>query len=172
MSPYYKPGTYRVRIIEQAFGETKNGNPMITFRIQPRGVVYNFGLDDEHLEPITDPFDRHMRLVVSDNEKQKEFAIKKLRFAGFKGNRFENLQLEGKEVYATCAEGHYEGKETEEWELALPPLERDPLEHDPTVAKRLNALFGKTLTSSASEEQEASEDYTQAPVDGDDNIPF
>ena len=49
--------------------------------------------------------------------------MQKLRYAGFQGDRFDDLNLEGYKIICECSESEYNNQPSEQWDLALPPRE-------------------------------------------------
>jgi len=172
MAVHYGEGSYVARVEEQAFETSKNGKPMIVFRVRPTARVFNEGFDNEEHHPVDGKWDRTIRVVISpDNADSMDYALRKLRYAGFMGERFEDLNLVGADVRCYVKEDKYDGKDVEQWDLALPRLERKPLENDNSVAKSLNALFGRKLKETAAEAQPAQPEPAAA-VSSDDEVPF
>lgn len=169
----YQIGRYACTVSEQAFTETKNGDPMITFKVYPefaiQRVVNAAGVFEEQRHQLASSRPRTIRLAIT-SEKQQEFVLKKLRYAGFTGDSFATMNLEGAEVFCECKHERRAdtGEMTEAWDLALPPGK--PLESKPGVASRLDDLFGRKLKDTAT----ASNSVAAAGVAGrdDDDIPF
>lgn len=151
---HYERGEYVVRITEQGWTKTKAKElPMLVFQCLPvRYVVKDEEGNEQFEEVYADANfpERTMYVVVdSENDKGMDYALKKLRYAGFTGDSFADLNLVGMECRAVCEHGEYEGKPSENWGLALPPLERTSKPIDNAVARRLDALFGKRLKDMA-----------------------
>lgn len=151
---HYERGEYVVRITEQGWTKTKAKElPMLVFQCLPvRYVVKDEEGNEQFEEVYADANfpERTLRVVIdSENDKGMDYAMKKLRYAGFTGDSFTDLNLVGIECRATCEHGQYDGKDTENWELCLPPLERTSKPIDNAVARRLDALFGKRLKDGA-----------------------
>ncbi len=151
--PFYHPGLYVCRVKEQAFAETKNGNPMIVLAMEPTHLLDKDSEGNEMLSTLTQSYERTVRLVIA-NDDQKEYVMLKLRNAGFLGDSFSQLNLEGGDVRCVCehrqGDGEYTGKTFEQWDLQLPPRERIPLQPlDKTAARKLDAMFGKRLKEGA-----------------------
>jgi hypothetical protein len=144
MAAYYEPGLYHVRIEDQGLTSASTGRPMIVFRVKVLAKVDETQVD---LPAYTVPqmHDRTIRLVVGEEESTQEYVLSKLRYAGWTGNRFETMQLVGYTCQARCRHGSYNGQSIEDWDLSLPPREPKPLPRDPTVARKLNTIFGRRL---------------------------
>lgn len=196
--PFYEPGFYLCNVDSHAFQESKNGHPMIVFKVTPEAMLYErFGGDGERLEestPVSHSYQRTSRIVIStESEASMDFALMKLRLAGFEGTRFADLDLVNCRVRMECkheaGQGQYAGSTFERWEFPLPPRESVELENDDKVAKRLDNLFGKKLKADAAKPKPAPEakpdtkgenlrdlaPATTAPASGvvdDSDIPF
>lgn len=179
-TPFYAPGLYLCRVTEHGFETSKNGNPMIVFRMLPEYVIRTVaGFDGELKEestPTDQQWSRTSRLViVPDNQNSIDFAMAKLRYAGFDGERFEELNLDGAVVRFLCEHKPFEGRLYENWSLPLPPRDNAPLATDGDTVKKLNALFGRKLkdkTASAASLPEPPTPRAQGVSVGDDDIPF
>lgn len=175
--PFYPEGFYLVDVTAQGYQRAKTGKPMIVFTVQPIAQLKSFYGDDggliEQETAVTKRYDRTVRLViVEDNEQALDFAMQKLRYAGFKGDRFEDLNLVGSTVRCTVSHRPYEGKTYEQWDLALPPRESSPIESDNSIPKTLNALFGRRLKNNDSPKPPAPSTVPESQQVGDDDIPF
>lgn len=160
MGVYYAEGEYSAECKEVAFSQSKGSDekpskPMIVLRMQI--MEYLPGGDDPPV-PESKQYERTIYMVVDpDSEERREWVMKKLRFAGWCGTKFETLadDLTGKEFALRCRHaenkqpGNYFGQMQEQWDLCLPEKESKPLENKPAIAKSLNALFGKTLKETA-----------------------
>ena len=162
--PFYEPGFYLCNVDSHAFQESKNGNPMIVFKVTPEARLYSAfdaaGEPTESQTPLAKSYQRTSRLtILTDSEQSMDFALMKLREAGFEGNRFADLDLVNCRVRMECThepgKGEYAGSTFERWEFPLPPRESVPLESDDKIAKRLDNLFGKKLKASASDKPKA-----------------
>lgn len=184
--PYYEPGAYLCRVKEQAFQTSKTGRPMIVFKVNPLAMLSvsygDSGEAEEQQEPTQQAYDRTVRLViVEDNQESLDYAIAKLRFAGFTGQKFEELDLVGSTVRCNVKHEPYNGKLSEQWELALPPRDDQPMQSDGSLTRKLNALFGRRLTAAGAPPKAhpapapvAAGNYSDDgdPGIGDDDIPF
>lgn len=144
MSAFYEPGLYHVRVEDQGLTVASTGRPMVVLRVKVLARVDESQVDLPAYT-VAQMHDRTIRLVVGDDDVSREFVLSKLRYAGWTGQRFETLQLVGYTCQARCRHGVYNSQAVEDWDLALPPREPKPLPHDPNVARRLNALFGRRL---------------------------
>lgn len=172
--PFYDPGTYVCRVTQQGFGEAKStGNPMILIGIQPTSRILQAPDGVEELEACDQHYDRTVRLVIA-NDDQKEYAMLKLRNAGFLGDSFSQLNLEGADVRCECKHqngtGEHAGKTFEQWDLQLPPRERTPMQPlDKTATRKLDALFGKRLKEGARKPDVAA---VASQASDNDDVPF
>lgn len=152
MAVYYSPGRYSCRIKQQGIEKSKKGKDMLVFVFRPEAVI---GRDEEGNDTLDGSIfaehDRTARLVIDPaNEAGMDYTMKKLRFAGFTGITFSELNLVDKLVILKCEPSEYNGKETESWEFPLPELgEREVKALDSKEARRLDALFGKKLKEGA-----------------------
>lgn len=177
--PFYAEGAYMGDVTDVAVGESKNGHPMVTLKFLPVSSVSSY-LDDDgqivaSLTPTLKQYERTTRVVIKeDDERSLEFALLKLRTAGWQGESFREIDtLRGESINLTChheeGTGQYAGKVFERWELPLPPRESEPLESDTSVARKLDALFGRKLKTEAPKAGAV----PVAPTSGiDDDIPF
>jgi hypothetical protein len=168
--PFYSPGSYECQVTSFGLGESSNGNPMVTLRVR---VAYYIEAPGTAL-PVSQEYERDIRLVVTD--KTTEMVLKKLRHAGWTGDRFEALgSIVGTTVRCTCK--HEPGIDDkanqlfERWDLTLPPLQKEPLETNSQVAKRLNALFGKALKEGSGPKPAEVEQPVTVSTQADD-VPF
>lgn len=188
--PFYQAGKYHVQVTDVALGEASTGNPQIILRVKIISGLQLNSAGDEVAVTLLGQYDRTIYLTVTD--KSNEMILKKLRWAGWEGDRFETLtkDLLGRGCRADCKiepakSGKYAGQDTEKWDLDLPPLESKPLENKPAVAKKLNALFGKALKEKVIKTPAPEGDPTGIPPGGvppepqsvgagipDDDVPF
>lgn len=147
---YYRPMMHLCRVNEQGWTETTKEpkRPMLVFKIQPLAEIIR-GPDGEETFNDVPPsqYDATLRMVVDPkNEKSMDFALKKLRYAGFVGESFADLNLVGAEIRCMNEHSDYEGKTYDQWDFALPPLDQAPLNPlDNAAARKLDTLFGKRL---------------------------
>jgi len=146
-----------ITITDIAFGETKvkddgsGGDPQIMVRFD----VQEFIEPDGTATPLQAGYPRTTYMVCS--EKGREYALLKLRHAGWTGSNFQTLKSDmvGQFCYANCKHevnkgtGKYAGTLGEKWDLAMPQKEAKPLETKPGLERKLNALFGKELKTTA-----------------------
>jgi hypothetical protein len=159
--PFYEKGAHAVQILQIAGQTSSNGNPMIVAKVK---VMGKFSFVDGQREPqliaVPQQYDRTIRLVVTD--KSQEMVLKKLRWAGWQGESFKELyKLLGTVCRAVCdhdviGAGDKAGQMGETWDFELPPRESKPVEDDPGVFKKLDALFGKSLKADKKPAAEAS----------------
>lgn len=181
--PFYQEGLYEVEIREVGFEEAKSGNPMIVFKILVDSSIDQNSANERY--PCSHKYERFLRLVIVNGPDQKKnddsraYALMKLRNIGWDGDKFETLpdSLVGQVVVANCTHqkqigGEYDGRVNEQWDFPLPPRESKPIENKPTLAKKLNALFGKSLKDSKPEKSHSPQ-AVASQVSGDsDEVPF
>lgn len=161
--PHYAEGVYAAQIMQVAFAESSNGNPMIQFRVKIIGQIDVGG----NVVAGRDQYDRTVRLTLT--EKSGEMCIKKLRWAGWAGTDFKSVSSMVNSMcrfvcdHDTIKNGDRAGELTESWDFELPPLESKELENDPAVEKKLNTLFGKTLKGIAPKDTAAIPENKRQP---------
>lgn len=170
MSVTYQPGEYLADVLSHGFETSKTGKPMISIRVGIGHRIENEagadGVIRENFRPVQ-RYERTVRVVINEeNEQSLDIKIKQLRFAGFTGDSLADLRLDD-QVRVTCKHQTYNGAPSENWDLALPPREQGP--SDPSLARRMDAIFGKRLKDGA----KAPAPRPAAPTSaGDDDIPF
>ena len=180
---YHDIGKYVFRITKQGWTNSKERNlPMLVFEGYPTyKITKNHEGEDQFEDVSEDPnkATRTIRLFIdSSRDDIMDFVIKKLRYAGFEGNSFSDLNLVNADIRATCEHG----EKYEEWDFTLPPFEeREVNELDTAMNRKLDTLFGKRLKggkpkqsspeAQAQEEPQASEDAA-VPARHDDEVPF
>jgi len=140
----YSEGTYSCIVKEQSMAVSKNGNDMIVFRCRPEALVVADEEGNESLDSsIICDFDCWARLtIIPTNESGLEMTMKKLRYAGFKGSSFAELDFVGKPIILLCRHKMWDGKQTENWELPLPEKDqKEPAKMEPSHRRKLDALF-------------------------------
>ena len=152
MANWYEPGLYHFRIKTQGITETKESKkPMLVFTGEPIEIICRDAEGNDVSEPVSpDPtqnYDRTLRIVIdASNDNSIDFAHKKLRYAGFIGKSFNDLDLVGTVIRAKCEEGEYNNKPTEEWDFALPPLDVPQARSlESGDIRTLDTLFGQKL---------------------------
>lgn len=178
MQPFYEEGTYDGEVLEQAFEEASTGSPMLTMKVRIEQFVIDPGMKTEELQDCNQQYVRTVNIVFA--EKSIEYSIKKLRYAGFEGESFLDCNLTGSKVRLNCKHREYKGEPSESWDLMLPPKERKPLEDSDSVKKKLQALFGKQLKSSANASKPkpaeggtvSNQPESVTVPDDDDDVPF
>ncbi len=181
---YYEPGNYVFRITKQGWTEAKDGKPMLVFDGYPTHLVRKDPEGNEVLEEVyEDPQrpDRRLQLYIdSSRDDIMDFVMKKLRHAGFEGDSFADLNLLNTDIRATCKEDEYKSKPTENWDFALPPLERGEVnELDSGMNRKLDTLFGKRLKGGKPKQVDAEpqpvDEQQPEPVatpTANDDVPF
>lgn len=181
--PFYAEGWYSVECTDAALGESKNGHPMVTIKVLPIAQVSAYvdasGIEQRNEARVSKQYERTTRIVLKvDDEQSQEFALMKLRQAGWEGNSFRDIaSLRGLTFDMSCkhepGSGEYAGRMFERWEMPLPRRESEPLEHDDKLARKLDTLFGKKLKTNGSAVAAASAVAESASSDPlDDDIPF
>ena len=175
---FYEPGLYVFRITKQGWTEAKDGKPMLTFDGYPTHKVTKDPEGEERLEVADeDPqrLERRLQLYIdSSRDDIMDFVMNKLRYAGFEGDSFADLNLLNTDVRAVCKESEYKGKQTENWDFALPPLDREVNELDSSMTRKLDTLFGKRLKGGKPKQAapELQKEEAAAVVRSDDEVPF
>lgn len=185
---HYKPGRYVFRITTQGWTETKDRKlPMLVFEGYPTHLITKNPEGEEQLEQVYEDPEKPLRTlrlcIDSKDENMMDFVMKKLRYAGFEGDSFNDLNLVNADIRATCKEDEFNGKPTENWDFALPPLEeREVNTLDAAMNRKLDTLFGKRLKGGKPKQVEAiSEPQSEEPpvsvpendpVPVNDDIPF
>ncbi len=172
MKPHYEPGLYACDVISQAFSESTGGHPQIELQFYVSARIENRAGADGVIRPVEVPvserYARRLWLVVTPDG--MDYVWKKLQHAGFTGQRFQDLDLEGARLPCQCKhETRKDGNLGERWDLPLPPREVAELKHDPSIANKLNALFGKQLRDQPAS---AARPAPAPAAGGDDDIPF
>lgn len=169
MAAFYTPGRYRVRIVGQVLAENKKGNPELQLKIQPIGYYEQ----SEYVEHDF-PYPRTVYLTLTEGTigtpDKPGWIMELLRFMGFEGSSFGQLDPEAKDAVsfvghehdAICAVGDYEGREREKWSIyrggsgeAAKPMEKKGI-------KALDAKFKALLKPKGKKEKDAAPD--QVPV--------
>lgn len=176
MSVFYEEGYYVCRVTQQGHGESRNGNPMILIGVDPTHRICNGPDGSEELENVTKTYERTVRLVVA-NDEQRDYAMLKLRYAGFAGDSFSKLNLVGSDVRCECKHnegtGENAGKTFENWDLMLPPRERTELiPIDGAAARKLDALFDRRLKDGATKDTVATAARGEESQELSDDVPF
>lgn len=180
MAMHYQPGGYFATVVDQAWQDTRNGDPMLVLRVKPTSEI---GIDESGGEcryalQVVD-YERTVRIpFVQSSAKSMEMGLQKLRFGcGWDGGDFNELDLQGSEIRVRCAQGEYQGQPKEDWDIQLPAYSSEPLKSTSSDAPRkLNALFGRKLKEEAPEDvgppPPPVEAYESGPLPEDDDIPF
>lgn len=160
MAVHYDEGLYLFQIDKQGWTETKERKlPMLVFNGDPISRIMAAEDGSEFEEPVhrDSQYDRRIQMVIDSNsDTSMDYAMRKLRAAGFDGESFADLDLRGKLVRARCTYGEYKGKQNEQWDFALPDQPSSTKDIDGGLARKLDALFGKRLKEGAKPKQPAS----------------
>jgi hypothetical protein len=141
MKPYYEPGLYKCRIIEQGFNEASTGTPQFWLRFQVLGRI----------EPFNDSLEKYSRTIYfAVTQRTADRVMQDLHTLGFKGDQFDGIdpRIEGShsfvnsEVELICS--HEDGKDgtpREKWRVrgSGRPLNADKVHN-------LNRLLTKVIT--------------------------
>lgn len=184
MGVFYNEGQYEAEVLEHAFQLTKNKDKvMIVLKLKITGWL---DVPSGDIMPDQNQYERRIYMVIPDDEEGKAKVLAKLRGAGWEGTRFEDFNLDGRTVQVRCyhtedkKEGSkYFGQQQENWDLRR-PFESKPLEDDKSLAKKLNALFGKELKATAPkpaskpapQPQTVPGDDFNPPYPEDETVPF
>ncbi len=158
--PYYEPGRYWGKVVNQQLGQTSTGKPQIVITFTVLGRVNSADPEGELL-PCGANYERSLFRVITD--KTAEWAAQDLRRLGFTGDAFADVDLNattvsdmrGNEAAFSCEHDEYEGNVRERWQVAsdgagfvVKPLEAKQ-------ARQLDAMFGKFLKSTSPEPKKA-----------------
>lgn len=150
----FNEGLHLCRITRQGWITTQKEpkRPMLVFAFQVLSEVHHDDEGNETFEDVlpgdSDPIVRV--LVDGSNETILDFALRKLRYAGFTSGTFQDLELVGYEVRCLNRHKHYNGRLYDDWELGLPPMTMQdwaPIQGE--AARRLDAIFGDRLKNGA-----------------------
>lgn len=170
--PHYEQGTYAANVADQRFATNANDKAYFELEFEPTRALGANTFPDI-------VYRRNLKLYCTD--KSMEYTIDKLRELGFNGTKFAQLDLShpqahsfvGQEINVVCS--HSDDGKYENWDLAKTGGSSTPRESDPTVASRLDALFGKSLmaTVPATREKTPVAKKAAAPsLPAADAIPF
>jgi hypothetical protein len=149
MAKYEDGGHYEIEIVNHAFGETVNGNPKIEFSCKVINKIREYGTPNQATVPAeSSQYSVNINTVFA-TEKQRAFNVKKLRHAGWNGVSFDDFDMIGIRCIAVNTvqpgTGANSGKEYDNFDFAMAPLENRELESKPGMKKKLNALLSKEL---------------------------
>jgi hypothetical protein len=174
--PFYQPGNYVCRVKQQGSGESKAGNQMIIFEVEPTSKITQDSTGTDVLEACEQSYGRAIRLTLA-NDDQKEYALLKLRYAGFTGDSFSKLNLVDTDVRCVCdhkpGTGEHSDKTFENWDLMLPPrtgVALQPL--DNAATRKLDALFGRKLKDGATKQPVAAVASEPASQGSTEDVPW
>jgi hypothetical protein len=183
VAAFYTPGRYRVRIVGQVLAENKKGNPELQLKVQPIGYYEK----DEYVEHDF-PYPRTVYLTLTEGTigtpDKPGWIMELLRFMGFDGSSFGQLDPEAKDAVsfighehdAICAVGDYEAKEREKWSIyrggsgaAAKPMEKKSI-------KALDAKFKALLKARDKKQKDAAQQPAPEPAmaaaPAGEDIPF
>ena len=128
---------------------------MLVFEFQVLAEIDLVTEGDETHEVFNDlspsNYDQTARILIDvKSEDSMNYAMLKLRYAGFDGESFNDLDLEGRDIRCVNSPAPYKGKERDQWDLALPrqKTNRPSSAIDGKMARKLDAFFGKRLKTS------------------------
>lgn len=174
---YYEPGLHLARVSKQGWTESKTKKAMLVFEVAILAKVVPDQEGNESYEDLApSQYDQTLRIVVdSDSPDSLDYAMRKLRYAGFDGDSFADLNLEGREVRVRNDPQEYKGKLCDSWDFALPPRESTAAPLDNSAARKFDALFGRRLKDGA-QPKAAKPEPEAAPPRGaatpNDEVPF
>lgn len=134
----FQPGEYKCKVVGQGFKRSGTGNPMIVLTVVPKARVDMQGV--EHT--IHEPVEKVINMAITPGT--REFAMQRLRHAGFDGKSMAELQLVGRYVDCFCTHEEYKGRTRDKWELSI-PIEK-PRDLDAEAVSDLDSMFGDELT--------------------------
>jgi hypothetical protein len=183
-SAYYKKGRYACKVVSQALGENKKGNPQFVLRFLVLGEVDP--TEPTNYIPAGQQYERtHYRVIT---EKTIDYFIDDLKLLGFEGASFKDLDpssptfhdMTGLDIDMWCDVEEWDGGTQEKWGVAqVGGFKIEPL--DAKKVRDLDNLFGKQLKTLKSDKPKpvaapaASTSSATAVVDQgitDDDIPF
>jgi hypothetical protein len=149
MGVYYDEGPYWGKIIRQAMGETRNGNPQFVLTFE---VVGKVDPTDPTGELIScKKYERSVFRVIT--EKTMPYFVEDLEVLEFTKPSFKFLDpnvdgfvdFSGREMEFYCSHKEYEGQLREQWGISgqQKQMEIKPLE--PKKLRDLDNLYGKQL---------------------------
>ena len=156
---HYTKGRYVVTVISHGFNKSKKKEtPFIWIQFRPKDGKY----------------ERTVELYLT--KKTVERVIKRLRLLGWAGEKFAELEthsFEGVETELVCEHEHSDGNDYERWVFPPPAGRTGPIS-DPSVPKKLDALFGAELRKKGPAAAVATPDVPDVatPDVPDDEIPF
>lgn len=149
MAAYYEPGDYLCKIVGQGLGESKEKKtPFVFLTVQPV-AQYAMGEEGEQEYPVATQYDRTVQLWLT--EKTVERSAERLCELGWAGSDWNDLapggvcDLTGNEVRLSCSHESWNDQSREKWDFPF----GGSAHHDPSVGKKLNALFSKALKKPA-----------------------
>lgn len=173
----YETGHYLFRVTNQGFGESSEKKTPFFFL---EGMPVAQLEQGERLDIEGTSYPRTIKLYIT--EKTSEMVAEKLRLVGWPGGRWSSLNLDNKDAYsfadqeieAVCSHEpglKNDGKMYDKWDLPMPAGSGGRLQSDPSIASRLDALYGRTA---APKKLAKASNGAKAAVatNGGDDIPF
>lgn len=175
----YDAGEYLFKVTNQGFGQNKTGSSFFFLEGEPVAVF------QDGQEFSVTPYQRTIKLTITD--KTVQFVIDKLTAIGWPGGRWGTLDpnesghhsFVGQELRVVCKlEPGVDdsSKLYEKWDLPFGSAEKT--ENDPSVSRKLDAMFGKSAAAAkkpAAKKPPADANRAMqeaAASGGDDDIPF
>lgn len=166
-------GNYRADVIETGFELSKEKQtPTIVIQVKLRCLIDNSGPEPRGI--ACQQLIRTVKLAITDTT--IEYAMKKLRHAGWAGDDMMECSLDGMEVELVCSHTRGDaGKVYDNWDLALPPKERKEVAHDNSAKSAIARMMNRHLkanpaTHSGVPSRPAVD--RDIPEQGDDEVPF
>lgn len=174
MSSIYQPGEYSCEVLEQGFGQTKTGKDQLIFKFRVMDHVAHDADGNEVITPSTQQTEEYCyQTITPDSEKAMNYLMTCLRYAGFEGNDFSQMNFVGSRVRFKVEPNEYNGEVNDRWSMAAPPMRVAPF--DNSAAKKMNALFDRQLKSQPAQQQTRSPEPAQEAPAGsppNDEVPF
>ena len=167
----YAAGRYRLKVTAQGFSESKEKKTPFFF-LEGEPVAVKDG-DDWYETEFKYP--RTIALWLTD--KTVANVTEKLQALGWPGGSWATLNtysFVGQEIEVDCKmepSRAGDGKLFEKWELPYGG-DREPTPSDPSIAKQLDAMFGKVPPKAAVRKPAAKTPVASAANGKDDDLPF
>jgi hypothetical protein len=172
--PYYSEGKYLFKVVDQGFGESaKKQTPFFYLRGTPLARIID-GAED----PCERQYERDITLYLS--EKAVDGTIDRLRGLGWQGSSFKELDVTGSVTFVGqvitvfCKHEVNDAGTWEGWGLPFEATSEKPPKpkSDPRIASKLDAMFGKSLKSTAIATPKPAAIPKPAAVRDDVDVPF
>lgn len=174
----YEPGRYRLKVLNQGFSESKTkGTPFFFLECEPVAQ-----LEGDNAYQVENTYPRTISLYITD--KTADNVADKLKALGWVGGRWGSLDPNkpsfhsfiGTEIEAVCKHEpgiNGDGKLYEKWDLPWGG-DYEPTISNPTIASKLDSLFGKAAKPSPAAKKPAAKPATAGVHSNgtEDEIPF